>query len=256
MRTVYLVRHGDTMDNAATPGPELERGWEPIGLADMGRKEVARTGRKLEGKGIKALISSDLPRAAQSARIVGAELDVEPEFHSQLRTWNLGELTGKPQAQADKVAAQLVRRAPDRVPPGGESFDQFRRRVFAGLSDVLANHPGTIAVVIHANVERLIEAWKAAGSRPDHTIDADVFLAQAEQPGHIEAWRVDPILLKLSHREVEFHEAKASGDRCGICKAYGGFNRCTKVKPPMDDDDWCAVGVRRGSGKWFEGPRL
>ncbi len=256
MRTVYLVRHGDTMDNAATPGPELERGWEPIGLAPMGRREARKSAGELAGKGIKALISSDLVRAQQSAIIIGDILGIAPAVHSQLRTWNLGDYTGRPQAEADKVAAQLVRNAPDRVPPGGESFNQFRRRVFAGLSDVLANHPGTIAIIIHANVERLIEAWKAAGYSRGHNISVDVFLAKAESPGHIERWSVNPLLLKLSHEEAEFSAAKASGDRCGFCKAYGGVNKCTKVMAPMDDDDWCAVGVRRGSGKWFEGPRL
>ena len=253
MRTLYLVRHGDTASNAATPGPELERGWSAVGLAALGRNEARRSAAKLEGKGIKVLVSSDLARAKQSAKIIGDVLGLEPVFASQLRTWNLGELTGKPQGEADKVAARLVRGAPDQVPPGGESFDQFRHRVFAALSDTLENHPGDIAIVAHANVERLIAAWKADGASPTHAIDADTFLARPESPGHVEVLSLDPARLKLAHGEVDFHEARPTGDRCGICRAYGGLNKCTKVRPPMDEDDWCAVGVAKSDGRWFDG---
>lgn len=257
MRTVYQARHGDTMDNAATPGPELERSWEPEGLADVGRKEARRAGVKLAAKGIKVLVSSDLPRAKQSAKIMADVIGIEPEFVSQLRTWNTGDLSGKLKADVEGEIARLVRYTPDRIIHGGESFDQFRRRVFAALSDILATHTvDPVAIVIHARIERLVAAWKAAGAKANHAIDPDVFLAKAEKPGHIEACQLDPAALKLSHGEVAFHDARPAGDRCGICKAYAGLNRCTKVKPPMDADDWCAVGVRRGSGKWFEGPRL
>jgi hypothetical protein len=54
-------------------------------------------------------------------------------------------------------------------------------------------------------------------------------------------------------READFGEAKAMGDRCGICRAYGGRDKCTKVLPPMDEDDWCAVGVAKSNGRWFSG---
>lgn len=256
MRTVYLVRHGDTMDNAATPGPELERGWCRIGLAEMGRKEARRTGKKLVDLKVNALVSSDLARARQSAKIIGDAIGIEPDFHSQLRTWNLGNLTGKPQAVADKEAARLVRNAPDRVPPGGESFEQFCRRVFAALSDILANHEGKIALVIHANVERLFEAWRAAGEKPDHAISANVFLAKPEQPGHIEEWRVDPAAVKLSHEQADYEEHKqdmSNRDYCAMCKAYRGHDKCTKVAAPIDEDDWCAVGVGKSGGHWFAG---
>src|SRR5437899_2870264 len=127
LRTVYLPRHGDTAENAATPGPEIERGWDDVPLHPMGRKEARREAIKLSRLGVKAIISSDLKRATQSARIIADWLGIEPEQHSQLRSWNLGEVTGKPQAVADRLAAKLVRFAPDTVPPGGESFEQFSR---------------------------------------------------------------------------------------------------------------------------------
>lgn len=249
-RTVLLVRHGDTTANAGTPGPELERGWKPYPLDDAGRKEARKTAQKLVSRGVKVLISSDLERAKESAKIIGDLLGIEPQFHSQLRTWNTGELAGKPKSEVEPEIGKLVRFAPDRIIPGGESFDQFCRRIFAAMSDILATHSrDPIAVIIHGRIERLLEAWD--GKR-DHKINTDTFLAKPEKPGHIEMWGVDPAALKLSHDEVDFERAeKTKGDRCGICKAYGGRNKCTKVLPPMDDDDWCAVGVAKSDGRWF-----
>lgn len=251
-RTVYLVRHGDTAANETTPGPALERGWKPYPLDPVGRKEARKLGVKLARRGIKALVSSDLPRAKETAKIIGDWLGIEPSFHSQLRTWNTGDLAGKPKSEVEPVVAKLVRYAPDRVIPGGESFEQFSRRIFAAFSDILATHNvDPLAVIIHGRIERLLEAWN--GKR-DHTINVDTFLAKPEQPGHIETWRVDPTLLKQSHKEVDFERAeKTKGDRCGICKAYGGHNQCTKVLPPLDEDDWCAVGVAKSDGRWFAG---
>ena len=252
IRTVYLVRHGDTIDNAATPGPELERSWGDEPLHPMGRAEVRKSAKKLARFGIKAIISSDLKRAMESATIIGDWLGIAPQFHTQLRTWNTGELSGKLKKDTEPQIARLVRFAPDRIISGGESFDQFCRRVFAALSDILETHDRyPIAIIIHARVERLIAAWKAAGAKRSHALDVDVFLAKAERPGHIEACELDPAILKLSHAEVGFSNAKPKGDRCGVCKAYGGRNQCTKVKPPMGDDDWCAVGVGKSDGRWF-----
>lgn len=195
-RAVYLIRHGDTIDNAATPGPERERSWGNEPLHPMGVAEVRRTAKKLSRFGIKAIVSSDLKRAKQSAEIIGDWLGVTPTFDAKLRTWNTGELGGKLKSETEPEIAKLVRFSPDRVIAGGESFDQFCARVFEGLSEALAkNKRDPIAIIIHARIERLIEGWKAAGSKADHKIDVDVFLAKPEQPGHIELWHVNPSAL-------------------------------------------------------------
>lgn len=251
-RIVYLVRHGDTAMNAATPGPELERGWSDVPLHPMGRKEARRTAVKLARIGIKAIVSSDLKRGTQTAEIIGDWLGIAPDFHAQLRSWNFGQ-QGKPEGEADRVADRLARQ-PDCTPSGGESFDDFKRRIFAGLSDTLATHlRNPLAIIVHGRVERLIMAWKACGQKASHAVDVDVFLEKGEQPGHIEAWKVDPATLKLAHDEADFGPGKPSGDRCGKCKAWRGPDDCTKVLPPMDDDDWCAVGVAKSDGHFFEG---
>jgi broad specificity phosphatase PhoE len=253
MRTVYLVRHGATAMNAETAGPARERGWCDVPLDAAGRAEARRVGKELVDLKVNVLVSSDLPRARQSARIIGDVIGVEPEFASQLRTWNTGDWHGDLKSEVEPRIARLVRSAPDRAPPGGESFNAFRRRIFAILADLLVKHDGRLAVVIHSRIERLLEAWKAAGSKRTHAIDADVFLRQGERPGHVEPWRVDPLALKLSHDEADFGEGKTKGDLCGICRAYAGPDRCSKVWAPIDADDWCAVGVARSDGHWFSG---
>jgi len=251
-RLVYLVRHGDTVANETTAGPTRERGWKPYPLDPAGRKEARQIAVKLGRRGIKGLVSSDLERAKETADIIGDWLGITPAFHTQLRTWNTGDLAGKLKSEAEPVIARAVRFTPDEALPGGESFENFARRIFAALSDILATHSESpLAVIIHQRIERLIAGWKAAGAKRTHEIDADVFLQKGELPGHIEACQLNTSLLKLSHEEVGFGPAKKKGDRCRGCKAYGGQNNCTKVVRPIGDDDWCAVGVSKATGRWF-----
>lgn len=185
-RTVYLVRHGDTDANASTPGPELERGWKSYPLDAQGRSEAKRIAAKLSKLGIKAVVSSDLPRAKQTADIICDWLGINPTFDSSLRTWNTGNCAGKLKKSVEPHIADLVRHHPDESCSGGESFDEFCNRIFKAVKEVLRSHTeNPLAIIIHARVERLL----AATDYLDHRkVDADKFLSKPEQPGHIEKW--------------------------------------------------------------------
>jgi broad specificity phosphatase PhoE len=198
-RTVYLVRHGCTSMNAASRGPERERGWSNVGLDDLGRKEARKLAGKLSKLGIRAIVASDLKRARQTAEIIGDWLGLSPVFNSGLRTWNTGSLEGDRKAKAEPVIRQLVRAYPDEAPKGGESFNAFCARVFGALDECLGRHTeNPLAIVIHQRIERLIDAWKDEGYPRDHTVNVNVFLSKGEQPGHIEKWQINPVLLKRS----------------------------------------------------------
>lgn len=195
-RTVYLIRHGDTSANADTPGPELERGWKSYPLDDQGRKEaklIAARLRRFDHP--KALISSDLSRAKQTAQIVGDMLGLVPVFDPGLRTWDTGRCAGQLKSKTEPHIADLVRHHPDEPCDGGESFNGFCDRIFKAFAARLKKYPeNPIAFIIHARVERLLEAtdhFKAS------KIDVDTFLAKPEQPGHIEKWSVNPNGLSL-----------------------------------------------------------
>jgi broad specificity phosphatase PhoE len=190
-RTIYLVRHGDTAANAESAGPELERGWKPYPLDAEGRSEAKRIAEKLSKFGIRTIRSSDLPRAKQTADIIGDWLGITPEFDRGLRTWNTGQCAGKTKKSVEPHIAHMVRYQPDEACSGGESFDSFcnraRKALIGATKESDQSYP--MAIIIHARVERLFAATDEFEHRK---VNADVFLAKPEQPGHIEKWTVSP----------------------------------------------------------------
>lgn len=189
-RTIYLIRHGDTAANANSSGPELERGWKSYPLDAAGRSEAKRIAAKLAKLGIKAIVSSDLPRAKQTADIIADWLGVHPTFEPALRTWNTGNCAGKTKKSVEPHLAHMVRHLPDEACSGGESFDAFCSRIFKAFRGLLKSHTeNPMAIVIHARVERL---FKATDELKHRKVNADIFLAEPEEPGHIEKWTVSP----------------------------------------------------------------
>jgi broad specificity phosphatase PhoE len=72
-RILYLVRHGQYF---------TEEAHRQAGdLTPLGRRQAQRTGRRLANAKIESIYHSDMPRAAQSARIIAGELGTLP-MHS------------------------------------------------------------------------------------------------------------------------------------------------------------------------------
>lgn len=214
MRTVYLVRHGCTRLNSNSDGPERERGWSDVSLDSAGRKEALKSAAKLSKLGVRAIVSSDLPRAKQTGDIISDYLGVPCEFYPVLRTWNTGYLAGRLKVKAEPVIRNLVR-MPEETPKDGESFSHFCDRIRSGLAGIFKTHTeNPMAIVIHHRVERLIEA---AGDDWRH-IDSDVFLADGgEQPGQVKKWQINPSVLssgtRLSRKASGFGAANANTSR-------------------------------------------
>lgn len=184
--TIFIVRHGATkMNNQTDMSEDRIRAWTNVPLVEEGRAEARRAGLKLKGKGIQAIVSSDLVRAKETAEIIGKIIGIEPELSEKLRPWKLGDFTGKPTKEALPEIAEYVRNKPDEPVPQGESFNQFKTRAFEGFADALEAHPEGLLIVTHHRDERLAEAWDGAGQPADHSIDLKVFLQKGEPPGAI-----------------------------------------------------------------------
>jgi phosphohistidine phosphatase len=76
---IYLLRHGDAEDG---DGDDDQRRLTP-----KGKKQAEAVGRALKatGAGIDTCLTSPKLRAAETARIASAHLDVEPEETEELR---------------------------------------------------------------------------------------------------------------------------------------------------------------------------
>jgi probable phosphomutase (TIGR03848 family) len=166
MTTLLLVRHAHT--DAA--GKRLTGRAPGVHLNEQGRRQAERLVERLDGVRIDTIVSSPLERcretAAPLAKARGRAIDVG-------RAWievGYGEWTGRSISQLRRT--KLWRRvmfAPSNVRfPGGESLLEVQGRAVDATLDIAARHArGTVVVVSHADVIRLLVAH-LAGMHADH----------------------------------------------------------------------------------------
>jgi broad specificity phosphatase PhoE len=87
---LYMVRHGDTEAN----DDDIVHGWVNVPLNDKGIEQAHKTADSLKDKDITHIITSDLPRAKQTANIIANKLGVPVYEDPRLRTWDSGDLDG------------------------------------------------------------------------------------------------------------------------------------------------------------------
>jgi len=149
--SIFLVRHGETALNVARVLQPADTPLSPTGVA-----QAQAVARRLARLGVSAILSSDLPRAWQTARAIadatGAPVTPTPLLHER----NFGELRGQPY---DALGFNPL--ATDDAPPGGESTNDFHRRVAQAFEQLVAMRsglPGNLAVVTHGLVIRALLA--------------------------------------------------------------------------------------------------
>ena len=153
---VLLVRHGETDENAAA----RFQGRHDTRLNDRGREQSRVLAHALRGEGLRALYSSPLLRAHETARIIGAAIGLEPILDERLVEAEAGAWTGR--LIADIVAGERSEyerwRAvdPSFRFPGGESVAEQAQRIAAALADVAAG-PLPAVVVTHGGTIRAVE---------------------------------------------------------------------------------------------------
>lgn len=146
---IYLLRHGqvqlqsDPRPQEVIPDPEL---------SSDGIRQAELLGSRLRGRAIQALYSSDLRRAEQTARIVGAAIGLEAVLDPRLREIDLGSILRAGWGAYPEEYAAWRKHAEDLPYPGGENGQQVFRRVEPALTEYLSSARGDIAVVTHGGV--------------------------------------------------------------------------------------------------------
>lgn len=87
---ITLIRHGQSVSNVT--GHWQGHGDSP--LSDHGVEQAAALAERLSGARFDRIVSSDLSRAADTARAVGARLGMEPELRPIWREIDVGEWEG------------------------------------------------------------------------------------------------------------------------------------------------------------------
>lgn len=150
---VVAIRHGETDWNA---GARLQ-GQIDIALNQVGRAQVARLAQALRDEGLSAVFSSDLERAADTARAFAEPLGLPLVLDASLRERAFGHFEGKTYdeiAQHWPQGAQRWRsRDPDFAPEGGETLAGFQARSVVAAERIATAHAGScIALVTHGGV--------------------------------------------------------------------------------------------------------
>ena len=171
LRGVLLVRHGQTNDNLE---PLRFQGFTDTPLNDTGRAQARELASRVAelAEPMRALWSSDLSRARETAEIVGARIGLEPRLDPRLREANRGHWEGYTfdeieRSHPEEYAAWRRGGASWRF-PGGESLQEQQDRVLAALADIEAAgelpalavcHGGSIRVVLCSRDPRGLDAF-------------------------------------------------------------------------------------------------
>lgn len=166
-RRLWLVRHGESDWNAR--GLVQGHRDEPV-LTARGTEQARRCAAALAHEPVRALYSSDLRRARQTAAAVAEALDLPVIEDPRLRERLLGAAEGRPSADLGPAASGIEGERvvdADAAPAGGESVRAFYARVAGVAEEVLSGSgPGDVALVCHGGVVRVLLAW-LEGTGPD-----------------------------------------------------------------------------------------
>lgn len=141
--TLLFIRHGETALNASRT---LQPADTPLSARGMAQAQAVAA--RLAPLGLAGVISSDLPRAWQTAQAIAAAaggLPVQPS--PLLHERNFGDWRGRPHDSLGFDPLTLTE-----APPGGESLADFLARVeraFERVVQLRAGLDGPLAVVSH-----------------------------------------------------------------------------------------------------------
>lgn len=162
MRTLFLVRHGETDWNRE----DRMQGRALTQLNDRGRRQARSTGRYLARHWeLDALYTSPLPRAAETARIIGDQcrVDVTDRFHGlKERDWGglQGFLSDDAFSEYPEISMSTSGTdAFEQAPPGGESYADVQERAIDAWRRIVdrTDEDEVAAVVSHGIPIRLIK---------------------------------------------------------------------------------------------------
>jgi len=154
---IFLIRHGE--DDERYKG-----GWNRLPLISRGKRQVSKLANYLEKRQkdfkIEKIISSDIVRTRQTAKIINNKLHLPIEYTRKLREMNNGVLAGMKVKDAIKQYPGVYFRAlkMNERYPGGERPIEFRERVIKSFNELVEENKEheTIAFVTHNGVINVI----------------------------------------------------------------------------------------------------
>lgn len=146
MTTLYLVRHGETVDNAA----QIMQGQTQGQLNAHGIRQAEELRDKLRDLPIDAFVSSDLRRSIQTCEILARPRGMSVTTTPLLRERDWGDFTGKYIPDLQGISPW-----PDNI----ESLPRLKERARAFLAWVRERYPDkTVVAVGHGIINKAIQS--------------------------------------------------------------------------------------------------
>lgn len=161
MGKIYLIRHGECVDNVR----HILNGHHDTSLTVLGRRQIVLAAKKLVKAEIKAIYSSPLLRAKQSALIIAKVLGFKSKdivYDLGLIERDYGVLTGQPRRDIPLFSKKFL--PGDRIEyfldgRGTEPYPQVYRRAKKMVAKLrLVVKEGNIIVVTHGDFGMMLRA--------------------------------------------------------------------------------------------------
>jgi alpha-ribazole phosphatase len=158
MTRVILVRHGETADEDTK---KVYKGTLDIPLSAQGVRTITATAEFLADFPLERVYTSALTRCVESGRIIAARRGLPVQTEPELNELHFGSWEGLSFTEIrERYPQQMQRWLADPVahtPPGAEPLREAQARVMGCWRRLLdAHRDGTIALVIHAGIARII----------------------------------------------------------------------------------------------------
>jgi len=150
MTSIYVVRHGEVVDNSVYYG-RLE-----AELSEKGKETSKRVAASLAGKDISKVLTSSMPRAAYMAFLISESCKCPIDSCWRIDAKEYGEWAGKKKDEVkrknynDLEVKWLIHGA------GGESYADVAERVAPLLEDLANSDQGNVVLVTHEGVMKVI----------------------------------------------------------------------------------------------------
>jgi probable phosphoglycerate mutase len=159
MPLLLLIRHGE---NEYVKTGKMAGRLPGVHLNERGHQQAADLGKALADVPLKAIYSSPLERAVETAGPIADGRKIEIQLRPELMDNDIGKWQGRSLKALSRLKKwKIVQQAPSRFTfPEGESFPQTQTRIASCLDEIAASHKpkDVVAVVFHADPIKLAVA--------------------------------------------------------------------------------------------------
>ena len=145
---IYIVRHGETQESRLG----IIQGQLNTRLTETGKCEALAVGDYMAAHSeLNKIITSDLDRTIETAHLIASRMKHELPIStvSALREISCGVLEGKPFQELNDLRRAAGPNWEHVAPPGGESYDDMKKRVLLWYEGFLKGAPNGTLIVGH-----------------------------------------------------------------------------------------------------------